>query len=142
MDDIIKYVARVSNKAGRPVWSSPHPFDTREEAAAHAFQNNPHAKRCSTNRVTIRDGRVLDAGMNVRWTDRPPPKFGAVIVNVGSVGTDYDTEKQARNALKAEVVRRGLTEARLVVFNEHGHRVWEHEVDHETINRWRKALAK
>ncbi len=67
---MLRYIARISDKAGRSLYDSTESYATREEAAAAAFAARPSAKTCSTSQV--REGFPLIGGMNMQWHDRAP----------------------------------------------------------------------
>ena len=67
---MFRYIARVSDKAGRALWESAESHASREEAAAEAFAARPAARSCSTSQV--RAGFPLIGGMNVQWHDKTP----------------------------------------------------------------------
>jgi hypothetical protein len=62
------YVARISDKQGRCLYRSTQLFESRDEAAADAFNARPKARDCSTSRGVYVNGRgVVDYHNDIRW---------------------------------------------------------------------------
>jgi hypothetical protein len=64
-----RYVARISDRDGRPLYRSPA-MASREEAAADAFAARPKARECSTGKAIEMDGTWRETHFDIRFHRR------------------------------------------------------------------------